>query len=117
MNRLDQKKTSNFRRSHRVRTVIRTTTDLPRLSVHISNRHILAQIIDDKNGKTLVYVSSVGQKAEGTLTEKSKWVGTQLAAKAKKANTAKVVFDRGAKKYHGRIKALADAARDGGMEF
>jgi large subunit ribosomal protein L18 len=64
-----------------------------------------------------VYVSSVGKKADGTMTEKAQWVGEQLATKAKKAKATKVVFDRGGRKYHGRVKALADAARAGGMEF
>lgn len=117
MNRLEHKQQTANRRSSRVRTTIRSTTSLPRLTVHVSNRHVLAQIVDDEHGKTLVYISSVGKKNDGTLTEKAQWVGSQLADKAKKAKLSKVVFDRGSKKYHGRIKALADAARAGGMEF
>ena len=117
MNRLEHKKLTAAHRSNRVRSVIQSTGSLPRLSVNISNHHVLAQVIDDVNGKTLVYVSSVGKKTDGTMTEKATWVGEQLAAKAKKAKVTKVVFDRGAKQYHGRVKALADAARSGGMEF
>jgi large subunit ribosomal protein L18 len=117
MNRLEHKKITHQRRSHRVRAVIASTASLPRLSVSISNRHVLAQVVDDANRKTLVYVSSVGKKAEGTMTEKAQWVGEQLATKARKAKVTKVVFDRGGRKYHGRVKALADAARAGGMEF
>ena len=117
MDRLILKKHSAKRRAHRVRTVIRGNSELPRLSVHISNRHVLAHVIDDVSGKTLVYVTSAGQKAGTNLTEKATWVGTQLAAKAKQAKVVKVAYDRGAKRYHGRIKALAEAARAGGMEF
>ncbi len=117
MNRLEHKKMTAARRSNRVRSVIKSTASLPRLSVHISNQHVLAQVIDDSAGKTLVYVSSVGKKNDGSLTEKAQWVGEQLAVKAKKAKVTKVVFDRGDKQYHGRVKALADAARNAGMEF
>lgn len=117
MDRLAHKRMSGQRRAHRVRTVIRSTSNLPRLSVHVSNKHVLAQIIDDATGKTLVYASSTGKKVSGSLTEKATWVGGELATKAKKARVTKVAFDRGPRKYHGRIKALADAARQGGMEF
>lgn len=65
----------------------------------------------------MAYATTVGQKLGGTMTEKAAWVGTEISKKAKKANVGKVVFDRGSRKYHGRMKALADAARAGGLEF
>jgi large subunit ribosomal protein L18 len=98
MSRLLHKKENAQRRSNRVRTVIAGTANRPRLSVHVSNLHVTAQIIDDKSGKTLAYASTVGQKQAGKMTEKATWVGAQIAIKAKKAKVDKVVFDRGAKK-------------------
>ena len=117
MNRLAHKSQNAARRANRVRTVIKGTPERPRLSVNISNLHITAQIIDDSVGKTLAYASTVGLAATGTKTEQAALVGKDLAAKAKKAKVGKVAFDRGSRKYHGRIKALADAAREGGLEF
>ncbi len=106
------------RRQHRVRTHIKNVSDRPRLSVFISNQHVSAQIINDTTHKTLVAVSTVGQKnGSANLTERATWVGEQVAIAAKAAKINKVVFDRGGKLYHGRIKALADAARAGGIEF
>ena len=84
----------------------------------MSNKHVGAQLIDDSKHITIAAVSTVGKKVDTkTMTEKASWVGTEIAkkAKAKKVNT--VVFDRGPKLYHGRIKALADAAREAGLEF
>jgi large subunit ribosomal protein L18 len=117
MNRLTHKNKNQARRTHRVRTVISNTANRPRLSVHVSNVHVSAQIIDDTAGKTIAYTSTVGQKLDGPMVERASWAGKDIAAKAKKAKVSKVVFDRGAKKYHGRVKALADAAREGGLEF
>jgi large subunit ribosomal protein L18 len=117
MNRLTHKKQNYAKRAHRVRAVIAGTADRPRLSVHVSNMHVTAQIIDDANSKTLAYVTTVGQKQSGSMVEKAAVVGKEIAVIAKKAKVNKVVFDRGAKKYHGRVKALADAAREGGLEF
>ena len=104
-------------RQNRVRSKMHGTQDRPRLSVHISNNHIQAQIIDDDNRQTLVYVSSVGRKLNGTMTEKAAAIGKDVAKKALNAKIKKVVFDRGGKLYHRRIKALADAAREEGLEF
>lgn len=118
MNRLDQKRASSLRRANRVRATMHGTAERPRLSVFISNVHISAQIINDDTSKTLVAATTVGQKkATGTMSERAAWVGTEIAKKAKAAKIEKVVFDRGTKQYHGRIKALADAAREGGLEF
>lgn len=106
------------RRKFRVRARVSGTAERPRLTVTISNKHVGAQIIDDVNHKTLVAVSTVGQKDEaGTMTEKAAKVGTDIGKKAKAAKIKAVVFDRNGKLYHGRIKALADAARAEGLEF
>jgi large subunit ribosomal protein L18 len=113
-----QKLTSRLLRKNRVRATVSGTPERPRLSVYVSNMHIHAQIVDDTTGKTLVSTTTATAKdAKGSLSEKAAWAGTNIAAKAKKANITKVVFDRNGRKYHGRLKALADAARAGGLEF
>ena len=105
-------------RQNRIRAKVIGTTERPRLTVFISNTNVSAQIIDDSAHKTLVSVTSVGAKtAKGTLTEKATWVGGEIAAKAKAAKISAVVFPRAGRKYHGRVKALADAAREKGLEF
>jgi large subunit ribosomal protein L18 len=118
MNRISHKLYNLGRRKQRVRGNVSGTPERPRLSVYVSNRHIVAQIIDDTKHETLAYISTVGQKAvQGTMTERATWIGTEIAKKAKSAKVTRVVFDRGSRLYHGRIKALADAARAGGLEF
>lgn len=117
MSRLISKLNNSLRRQNRVRKVVRGTTERPRLSVHISNRHISAQIIDDSTHTTLVAASTVTLSATGTMTEQAVLVGTDIAKKAKAKKIKLVAFDRGPKLYHGRIKALADAARKEGLEF
>ena len=105
-------------RKGRIRSVVSGTAQRPRLSVYVSNLHITAQLIDDTAHKTLGYATTVGQKAaKGTMTEKAAWVGDQIAAQAKAAKVKAVVFDRGGKLYHGRVAALAEAARKAGLEF
>lgn len=117
MNNLAHKIQNAARRAHRVRSRITGTAERPRMAVNISNLHITAQLIDDQAGKTLAYATTVGQKVDGNMTAKAKWVGASIAKKAKTAKVTKVVLDRSNKKYHGRIKALAEAAREGGLEF
>lgn len=118
MNNLARKLQTRTIRKHRIRTTVSGTTERPRLSVHVSLQHVSAQVIDDTTGKTVAAASTVGQKAaKGSLTEKAEWVGTEIAKKAKSAKVEKVVFDRSGKQYHGRVKALADAARKAGLEF
>lgn len=114
---ITHKQLSAERRTNRVRAKVVGTTERPRLNVHISNLHVSAQVIDDSKSTTLVYATTVGSKQTGNLTDKATWVGTQIATKAKKAKVNKVVLDRGPKQYHGRVKALAEAARAAGLEF
>jgi large subunit ribosomal protein L18 len=118
MNKLAHKLQNRVLRKNRVRAKVSGTTERPRLSVFISNRHITAQIIDDTNHATIAYISTVGSKAAaGTMTERATWVGNEIAKKAKAAKVKAVVFDRGSRLYHGRMQALADAARKAGLEF
>ena len=106
------------RRHQRVRNKISGTTLVPRLNVFRSNSQIFAQIIDDENGTTLVSSSSVELKIKnGGNVEGAALVGKDIAEKAKKKNIEKVVFDRGGYLYHGRVKALAEAARENGLKF
>ena len=104
-------------RANRTRAKIHGTAERPRLSIHISNQHITAQIIDDDKKVTLAYATTVGSKLSGTKTEKAAKIGEQIGKAAKKAKIEKVVFDRGSKLYAGRMSTLADAARKEGLEF
>ncbi len=104
-------------RAKRTRAKIHGTAEQPRLSVFISNRHIMAQVIDDDKGVTIAYATTVGKKMTGTMTEKAAALGTEIAKAAKAKKVKKVVFDRGSKLYAGRMSALADAARKEGLEF
>ena len=104
-------------RAKRTRAKIHGTSERPRLSVHFSNLHIVAQIIDDDKKVTLAYATTVGAKMTGTKKEKAAKIGEEIAKKAKAAKIKTVVFDRGAKLYAGRMSALADAARKEGLEF
>ncbi|MGA5301266.1 50S ribosomal protein L18 [Nucisporomicrobium flavum] len=108
------------RRHFRVRKNVRGTAERPRLVVTRSTRHITAQIVDDLKGHTLVSASTLDASLRGTEGDKSALagkVGALLAERAKAAGVSKVVFDRGGNKYAGRIAALADAAREAGLEF
>jgi len=106
------------KRHMRVRSKLSGTAECPRLNVFRSNSNIFAQIIDDEKGTTLVSSSSVELKIKnGGNVEGAKLVGKDVAEKAKKAGITKVVFDRGGYLYQGRVEALADAARENGLEF
>jgi large subunit ribosomal protein L18 len=104
------------RRHLRVRKKVTGTPARPRLVVYRSLKHITAQIVDDVAGRTLMTVTSTAIEG-GKKTEKSLQVGKLIAAKAKDAGITKVVFDRAGYKYHGRVKAVADGAREAGLEF
>lgn len=104
-------------RAARTRAKIHGTAERPRLTVHISNLHVTAQVIDDDKKVTLAYATTVGSKLTGSKTEKAAAIGKEIAEKAKKAKIKTVVFDRGANAYAGRMSALADAARKEGLEF
>ncbi|WP_372945530.1 50S ribosomal protein L18 [Muriicola sp.] len=104
----------------RIRKISFGTAERPRLSVYRSNKEIYAQVIDDNEGKTLVAASSRDKelsKAKGTKTEIATLVGKALAEKALKAGIETVAFDRGGNLYHGRVKSLAEGAREGGLKF
>ena len=103
-------------RAKRTRAKIHGTAERPRLTVHFSNKNIIAQIIDDDARTTLCYVTTVGAKMTGTKTEQAAKLGTEIAKKAKQKKISKVVFDRGAKLYAGRMSAIADAVRKEGLE-
>ncbi len=106
------------RRRRRVRTALRARAGgKPRLSVHRTGRHIYAQIIDDAAGCTVAAASTLGVKVSGANVSAAAEVGKQIAEAAKQAGVTTVVFDRGGFLFHGRVKALADAAREGGLEF
>ena len=111
-----------IRRHTRVRKKVDGSSERPRLSVFRSNAHIYAQVIDDSQGRTLVAASTVDKLLVSTLTDKTKTetaqaVGKAVAERALEAGISKVVFDRGGFRYHGRIKALAEAAREAGLNF
>ena len=110
---------ARLRRHRRVRGKVSGTAERPRLAVFRSNKGISAQLIDDLTGKTLAGASWVGLKKsfKGNKTEQAAEVGKLLAAAGKKAGVESVVFDRGGYLYHGRVKALADGAREGGLKF
>ena len=108
------------RRAFRLRKKISGTPSRPRLVVSRSSRHLFAQVIDDTQAKTIAYASTMElelRKASGDKTDKSKQVGALIAERAKKAGISTVVFDRAGNKYHGRIAAVADSARENGLEF
>ena len=106
------------RRHRRVRTRVAGTADRPRLAVYRSLTQIYAQVIDDKTGRTLAAASSLEAKdSKAKRADAAKAVGTKIAEKAKAAGVNEVIFDRGGYRYHGRVKALADAARSNGLRF
>ncbi|MBF6087120.1 50S ribosomal protein L18 [Nocardia cyriacigeorgica] len=115
-----RRRLSKTRRHFRLRKKVAGTTERPRLVVHRSSRHLHAQLVDDSLGKTIAAASSVEadvRAIDGDKTAKGKKVGELIAERAKAAGVEAVVFDRGGHDYHGRIAALADAAREGGLKF
>ncbi|WP_312347931.1 50S ribosomal protein L18 [Actinomyces sp.] len=108
------------RRHQRLRKKVTGSAERPRLVVTRSNRHMVAQVVDDNAGHTLVSASTMEDDilaAEGTKVDKARRVGTLVAERAKAAGIEAVVFDRGGNKYHGRVAAVAEAAREGGLEL
>lgn len=114
---VNQKEALRTRRKKRVRKKISGTAEAPRLTVYRSAKHIYAQLIDDVAGRTLAQASSVALKISGANIEAAKQVGKTLADEAKKHKIEHAHFDRNGRLFHGRVKALADAAREGGLKF
>jgi large subunit ribosomal protein L18 len=113
----NDRKLNRSKRHRRVRVHVAGTQDRPRLAVFRSLNHVYAQLIDDGTSRTVAAASTVALKAKGNGMAEAAQVGKEIAAKAKAAGVNAVVFDRGGFLYHGRIKALADAAREAGLEF
>jgi ribosomal protein L18, bacterial type len=111
------RKVNRLKRHKRVRVHVSGTRERPRLAVYRSLNHVYAQLIDDAGSHTLAAASTVDLKAKGNGMVEAAQVGKAIAVKAKAAGVSSVVFDRGGFLYHGRIKALADAAREAGLEF
>ena len=113
------KATARDRRHTRVRKKVQGSPDRPRLAVHRSNRTLTAQVIDDLSGRTLASASTAEKDLKGNSVsvETAKKIGALVAERAKAAGIERVVFDRGGYRYHGRVAALADAAREAGLEF
>lgn len=117
MTRINSKKEQRQRRRNRIRAKVSGTASLPRLAVFKSLKYIYAQLIDDENGVTLASASSLALKGKKTKLELAKEVGVALAKEASAKKVSKVVFDRGGYIYTGRVQALADGAREGGLVF
>lgn len=122
MNNIERKKEGHLRRQNRVRKKIKGSSERPRLNIYRSNKHIYAQVIEDVTGKTLVAASTISKEFKDKIkslkkTEVAKKVGEYVAIKAINKGIDKVVFDRAGFLYHGRIKAVADGAREAGLKF
>lgn len=118
MNRLAHKRAGLALRKQRIQKRVKGTAKKPRMSVFVSNKHVAVQLVDDDSNKTLASISTEANTSlKGSMSEKAKWVGTEIAKKAKTAKIKTVVMDRNGKLYHGRVKELADAARQEGLEF
>ncbi len=117
MDKNKEKNQKQARRHARVRAKIVGTASRPRLSVFRSNRGMFLQLIDDASGKTIASASTIEVKAKGKKVEISKELGKMIAEKAAAKKITAVVFDRGAYKYHGRVQAVAEGAREGGLQF
>jgi large subunit ribosomal protein L18 len=112
----DVKRAARIRRHRRVRLKVAGTAERPRLAVFRSNRHIYAQLVDDRAARTLTAASDQGLEG-GDKSDRAKKVGQAIAERAKALGVDRAVFDRGGRLYHGRVKALADGAREGGLEI
>ena len=112
-----RKGTSRLKRHRRVRKKVVGTPDRPRLAVYRSNRHVYAQVIDDFAGRTLAAASTLTSNGGSAPKERAKAVGKAVAEAAKAAGITRVTFDRGGFMYHGRVEAVAEGAREGGLEF
>jgi large subunit ribosomal protein L18 len=115
-----RKRLARVRRHRRVRKRIRGAADLPRLAVYRSNRHIYAQLVDDDAGRTVASASSIEaevRKASGDKTSVATTVGQLIAQRAKEAGVERAVFDRGGRLYHGRVRSVAEGARQGGLQL
>ena len=109
---------ANVRRHQRVRRKVNGTTERPRLAVFRSNRHIYVQLVDDVTGRTLAAASDMDEGiAAGKKADRAKAVGQLMARRAKEAGVERVVFDRGGRLYHGRVRALAEGAREEGLQI
>ncbi len=117
MSNLAKKLLNKSLRKNRVRAKVSGTAERPRLTVTISNKHVSAQLVDDVAANTLAASTTVGRKQVGSLKEQAAFVGADIAKKAKKAKIEKAVFDRNGRQYAGRLSALADAARNEGLEI
>jgi large subunit ribosomal protein L18 len=122
MNAQELKKVRRHRRTLSTRSQLRARSSLPRLSVHRSTKHISAQVIDDRTGRTLAAATTTAKSMSAELGGKTKsqraaLIGAEIAKRAKAAGVEAVVFDRGPARYHGRVKALAEAAREAGLKF
>lgn len=116
----NRSRVARSRRHSRVRKKVRGTPDRPRLVVTRSSRHMVAQVVDDLAGHTLASASSIEADVRGSATDKTgraRLVGGLVASRAREAGVSEVVFDRGGNRYHGRVAALADGAREGGLSF
>jgi large subunit ribosomal protein L18 len=117
MAKTNDKRAARHRRKKHIRKAVHGTAEKPRLSVFRSARHIYAQLIDDENHRTLAAASSLGLEGQGGNREHAATVGRLLAEAAKEKSISRVVFDRNGYLYHGRVAALADAAREAGLQF
>lgn len=117
MSTLAKKLLNRSLRRNRVRSRVHGTAARPRLTVTISNKHVSAQLVDDETQHTLAAATTVGTKQTGSLSEQAAAIGAEIAKKAKKAKINAVVFDRNGRQYARRLSALADAARNEGLEF
>ncbi|HUO99918.1 MAG TPA: 50S ribosomal protein L18 [Gemmatimonadota bacterium] len=112
-----RRETTRRRRHQRIRRRVSGTAERPRLVVHRSLKNITAQIVDDSTGRTLLGITSESADGEGSKVDRARETGRRLGERAREAGVTRVVFDRGGYLYHGRVRALAEGAREGGLEF